>query len=92
MNPQKISVGITAFIDILGFGNRVLQANSIKDIEIIEDSVNIIRNAFDHETENQLYADAQKILKMKILAFSDCVIINIPLKSEATKYSSRRVQ
>lgn len=87
MNPKKISVGITAFVDILGFGNRVIAANNVEDIEEIERCVNIIRDAFDHETDNDLYAEAQKIMKKTVLAFSDCVIINTPLESKATKYS-----
>lgn len=81
------SVGITAFIDILGFGSRVLAAESAADIESIRKSVELIRKTFDHNTGEDLALSNQKLVGAEILAFSDSVIVNIPLESEATKYS-----
>lgn len=86
MDEKDISVGVTAFIDILGFGNKVLVAKSIDDIKEIHKGVKLIQDAFDFETDDDLTREVQEMHKTTVLAFSDCVVINIPLESDATKY------
>lgn len=86
MEKNDISVGITAFIDILGFGNKVLAAESIDDIKKIHKGVKLIQDAFDFKTDDDLTREVQEMHKTTVLAFSDCVIVNIPLESDATKY------
>ena len=83
----KPSAGITAFIDILGFGNKVLSAETESDINSIRKSVELIRKSFDHNTGDELSQSSQKLLGTEILAFSDSIIVNVPLESDATKYS-----
>ena len=87
MKSENITSGVTAFIDILGFGNRVLNSNSFDDIKKIENTVQMIRKSFNHDTDNQIILESQQISSIEILAFSDSVIVNVPLQSEATKYS-----
>ncbi|MDY0391123.1 MAG: hypothetical protein RBQ88_09455 [Desulfobulbus oligotrophicus] len=86
MDEKDISVGVTAFIDILGFGNKVLAAKSIDDIKEIHKDVKLIQDAFDFETDDDLTREVQEIHRTTVLAFSDCVVVNIPLESDATKY------
>lgn len=86
MDEKDISVGVTAFIDILGFGNKVLKAKSIDDIKEIHKDVKRIQDAFDFETDDGLTRQVQEMHKTTVLAFSDCVVVNIPLESDATKY------
>lgn len=87
MKKEDLSVGITGFIDILGFGEKVKNAKTIEDIENIRSSVKKIQNEFDFETEDKLTAEVQQLNSTTVLAFSDCVVVNIPLESESTKYS-----
>ena len=87
MKTKDITTGVTAFIDILGFSNKVLDANSFDDIKEIHNGVKIIQKAFDFESEDGLTRDVQRMHKTTVLAFSDCVIVNIPLVSEGTKYT-----
>lgn len=87
MEIEDLSVGITGFIDILGFGDKVKNAQTIEDIELIRASVEKIQNEFDFETKDELIAEVQKLNSTTVLAFSDCVVVNIPLESESTKYS-----
>ena len=84
---RKLTVGVTAFIDILGFGGRVLNAESKSEIEAIKQSVKTIRDAFDHKARDDTIRSSQKFTGAEILAFSDSVIVNIPLESGATKFS-----
>lgn len=86
MNEEDISVGVTAFIDILGFGNKVLEAKNIDDIKEIHKGVKLIQGAFDFNTDYDLTRKVQEMYKTTVLAFSDCVVVNIPLESDATKY------
>ena len=86
MDKKDISVGVTAFIDILGFGDKVLEAQDIEDIREIDKGIKLIQNAFDFATKDDLAREVQKMHKTTVLAFSDCVVINIPLESDATKY------
>lgn len=86
ISEKEISVGVTAFIDILGFGNKVLSAMSLDDLNEIHTRIMLIQEAFDFETTDELVRDVQKLHGTSILAFSDCVVVNIPLQSEATKY------
>ncbi|HIC8799979.1 hypothetical protein [Aeromonas veronii] len=87
MEIEDLSVGITGFIDILGFGDKVKNAQTIEDVELIRASVEKIQNEFDFETKDELIAEVQKLNSTTVLAFSDCVVVNIPLESESTKYS-----
>lgn len=86
INKKEISVGVTAFIDILGFGNKVLDADTLDNLNEIHRSIELIQKAFDFESKDDLVREVQKMYSTSVLAFSDCVVINIPLQSEATKY------
>ena len=86
ISEKEISVGVTAFIDILGFGNRVLEAKSLDDLNEIHKGIKLIQEAFDFDTTDEQVRDVQKLHATSVLAFSDCVIVNIPLQSEATEY------
>lgn len=86
MIAKKTSMGVTAFIDILGFGARVLGAKSLGEVASISSQVETIRNQFDFESEDELIKKVHKMYKKKVLAFSDSVIVNFPISSVATKY------
>ncbi|HHO3376993.1 TPA: hypothetical protein ACRRWQ_000787 [Morganella morganii] len=87
MKKNKLSVGVTGFIDILGFSEKVKNAKTEGDVKKICHDVKKIQDEFDFKTSDELTAAVQKINKTTVLAFSDCVVINIPLKSQSTKYS-----
>jgi predicted transcriptional regulator len=86
MDEKDISVGVTAFIDILGFANKVLAAKNIDDIKEIHKGIKLIQDAFHFATDDDLTRKVQEMHKTTVLAFSDCVVFNIPLESDATKY------
>lgn len=83
--PQKnVSVGITAFLDILGFGDRVLKARTIADVDAIAKDVRKIQSEFDHNPKDGLTKKVHANYRKTVLAFSDSVIVNVPLQSEMT--------
>lgn len=51
--PQKdISIGITAFLDMLGFGDCVQKARTIADIDAVAKDVRKIQSEFDHNPKD----------------------------------------
>lgn len=85
MSDPLVSRGMTAFLDILGFGNRVLTATSAEDLAPIIDDVRRIQRAFEFSERDELTNRAHAITKKTVLAFSDSVIVNIPLESSITR-------
>ena len=87
ITEKDISCGVTAFIDILGFGDKVLNVKSLCDIKKIRKRILLIQKSFEFETNDKLVLEVQKLYGTSVLAFSDCVVVNIPLQSEAIKYT-----
>ena len=85
MSQKNISIGITAFLDVLGFGDRVLNARKIADIDAITKDVRKIQSEFDYKPKDELTKEVHKNHKKTVLAFSDSVIVNVPLQSEMTE-------
>lgn len=87
MKEEDLSVGITGFIDILGVGEKVLNAKTVEDIARIKTDLKKIQSEFDFDTKDDFTSKVQQLTNTTVLAFSDCIVVNIPLQSESTKYS-----
>ena len=86
MNKNDITFGVTAFIDILGFSEKVLAAEDTADVVEIHEKIEFIQSAFEFESNEEWIQESKKLLGSTVLAFSDCVISHTPLVSNATKY------
>lgn len=82
---SKLSYGLTAFLDVLGFGSQVLMAQDKDDIDSVLESVSLIRDAFEYRPNDSTVRDTQKAYRKSVLAFSDSVIVNVPLASRMTE-------
>ncbi len=87
MDLDDLSTGITGFIDILGFSAKVTAAETIEDVREIHRLIQIVQDYFDFSNNDELTNEVHELNGKKVLAFSDCVVLNIPLESESTKYS-----
>lgn len=85
LKKSKLSYGLTAFIDILGFGSQVINANSSYDLEELLKCISQIRKAFEHNPKNPSDKEMHAAYGKSVLAFSDSVIVNVPLASEMTE-------
>jgi hypothetical protein len=85
MPRKNISFGITAFLDILGFGDRVLRSKKISEIDDIVAHVRKIQAEFDFAPSDDTVRQVHKYYKKTVLAFSDSVIVNVPLQSDMTE-------
>ena len=77
--------GITAFLDILGLSERILAAKTNSDVEQIIADIESIQSAFEFRTKDKYVKEAQVGSKKTVLAFSDCVVVNLALQSTLAK-------
>ena len=83
-DEPKAVEALVAFIDLLGFSERVLAVRSTDDLERLIDLIRTIRGHFDYQTSDPGTREAHAISKTEVLAFSDCVVVSIGLRSPAT--------
>lgn len=87
MDKRRIKYGIAAFIDILGFSEKVSGVGSENDLAAIEKTVGFVQGEFEYRPKDQLQKSSHKIIEKTVLAFTDCLIIFVPAKSRATQSS-----
>lgn len=88
MKPtRKISPrrSISAFVDILGFADTTLAIKSADDLIDLEKKVRIVQDAFEYNSNDKQVRENHSIYRKSVLAFSDCVVINLPLRSAITE-------
>jgi hypothetical protein len=76
---------LVAFIDLLGFSERVLAVRSIDELGRLVDSIRGVRDHFDYQPSDPMTRETQRLSKTEVLAFSDCVVVSIGLKSPVTE-------
>ena len=81
----KATEALVAFIDLLGFSEQVLAVHSADGLERLVNSVSTIRDYFDYQPTDPITREAQEISKTEVLAFSDCVVVSIDLRSAVTE-------
>ena len=89
ISSAHFSDGITAFLDILGFSERILSAKTNKDFEALVTDIQSIQKAFEFKTKDKNLKEAQLVAKKTVLAFSDSVVVNLALRSTLTKFQGR---
>lgn len=82
---KNLSMGITAFLDILGFGDRILSAQTNADIDAVVADITAIQEHFEFRPKDKHVKEIHAGYKKTVLAFSDSVVVNIALKSTMTK-------
>jgi len=81
--PRAVEA-LVAFIDLLGFSEKVLAVRSAADLERLAATIARIQEYFDYRPADETTREAQAISKTEVLAFSDSVIVSIVLESAAT--------
>lgn len=77
--------GITAFLDLLGFSERILEADTNQDFEAIISDIEVIQRAFEFKVKDKRIRETHTFWKKTVLALSDSVIVNLPLQSQLAK-------
>lgn len=86
LSRRYASIGMVAFVDLLGYSARIQAASSLEDLASIERDVRRAQLWFDHRTSDSIIRDVQKLQSKKVLAFSDCLVIAVPSTSEMAIY------
>lgn len=86
-NPRKITArrSVSAFVDILGFADTTLAVKSADDLVTLEKKVRFVQEAFEYNSKDKEVRESHAIYRKSVLAFSDCVVINLPLRSSITE-------
>jgi hypothetical protein len=79
------ALALTAFLDVLGFGDRVLKARNSSDVRAIVKDVRKIQSEFEFRPRDEPTKVAHSNYKKTVLAFSDSIVVNVPLVSTMTK-------
>jgi ketosteroid isomerase-like protein len=88
MKPaRKISPrrSVSAFVDILGFADTTLAVESADDLISLEKKVRVVQDAFEYNSKDEHVRENHSLYRKSVLAFSDCVVINLPLRSAITE-------
>ncbi len=87
MTSRKITArrSVSAFIDILGFADTTLAVNSPDDLISLEKKVRFVQETFEYNSKDELTRENHSIYRKSVLAFSDCIVVNLPLRSSITE-------
>jgi hypothetical protein len=75
--------GICAFVDLLGFAERVLAAKTAQDVANVRTGLDKAREQFEFKPRNQMTQQTQAMYDKRVYAVSDSVITFVPRDSEA---------
>lgn len=82
---KNLKSGAFACIDLLGYSDRVKRINSDEDLRKLDDEVVLVQRAFEHKSSDDFVRKSKKIVGKRVLAFSDCIVVSVPLHSDLTK-------
>lgn len=81
----KTNESLVAFIDILGFSDRVKGVRVTTELEHLISDIETIQQLFQHRPKDKETKDLHSWYKKEVLAFSDCVVVSLPFTSEAVE-------
>lgn len=85
MKPKKIKRSLVAFVDILGFSQRVINIQSVPQLRKLYKDVDYVQQQFELQVADEFEKDYRKMAGKEVLAFSDCLVISLGLDSELTE-------
>jgi len=78
---RNLKNGVMAFIDLLGFSARVEAISTKAELRALDDAVAFVQAEFGHKTPDESTRDANRVMHKTVLAFSDCLVISVPVRS-----------
>ena len=76
---------LVAFVDVLGFTERVLNVRTQTQLDDIDQDMQAVQNHFDVDSEDEITREVHAASKKEVLAFSDCIVLSTSLQSELTQ-------
>ncbi|MBE0472376.1 MAG: hypothetical protein IBX55_23070 [Methyloprofundus sp.] len=81
MTAYDQNYGITAFIDLLGFGLRVKDINSQASFDEVAAKVQMVHEAFDLDPKTECEKEIKADMRQTSISLSDSIVINTPIES-----------
>ena len=82
ITSRNLNNGLFAFVDLLGFSNRVEAITTEEQLRALDEEVVYVQNEFEHKSADRYIREEHKIVGKSVLAFSDCLVISVPLRSK----------
>jgi hypothetical protein len=83
---RNLKNGLFAFIDLLGFSNRVEAIETEEQLRALDEEVVYVQEQFEHKSSDKFIRDEHKFVSKSVLAFSDCLVVTVPLRSHLADY------
>jgi len=74
-------VSLVAFIDILGFSDRECAIRDKKEFMGLLKDVRLVHEQFERHPQSSIVREGHELANKEVLAFSDCLVVSVPLKS-----------
>lgn len=82
---DDLNYGLLAFIDLLVFSDQVKRIETENDLKILDAKISLVQDEFEHNMRDEIVRQSHGILGKKVLAFSDCIIISVPMLSDLAR-------
>jgi hypothetical protein len=82
IDKRKISHSMVAFVDLLGFSERVKALETLDDLADVQAKVRNVQAWFGRNPREKFEREEAGLLSKSVLAFSDCVVIAVSSHSE----------
>ena len=83
---RHLKNGVIAFIDLLGFSARVEAISTEDGLRALDEAVSFVQAEFGHKTRDESTRAANRAVQKTVLAFSDCLVISVPVRSPLTDH------
>ncbi|MDU0459621.1 MAG: hypothetical protein RW306_12920 [Geobacteraceae bacterium] len=84
MKKKNIQNRLVAFIDILGFSQRVKNISTTKDLKDLYNDVDHVQREFEVVVKDKSEKEYRKMAGKDVLAFSDCLVISLGAETKWT--------
>lgn len=86
MDDSYGRMSLVAFVDILGFSERVSQVEANEALQVIVDDIEMVQTEFERRGHWRAHLESHHSdAKKEVLAFSDCIVVSMALESTYTR-------
>lgn len=82
ITKRNTKQGLFAFVDLLGFSDRVKAIKSEEQLRKLDSDVVYAQDQFELKSEDATIKESHRVSGKRVLAFSDCIVISVGLDSK----------
>ncbi len=82
---RNLQYGILAFVDLLGFSDRVARIETEEDLIELDEDISFVQTQFEHQAPEDFIKESHRLMKKRVRAFSDCLVISVPIQSQLSR-------